>query len=225
MAITDLPFALLRIQYRIARTPLQLLEHSLIARMNTEAPARLLFQRAFGSLDATAGNLLRDGNLEESGIARIAQAAALGEAMRLDEEAEQKQQQASDELQQKREQAASAPQQARQEATERVKNARETADQRKAEAAQNAAQRTAQAKQRIDESANQKVQAAEKAKQSAQNRSKAAQNAEEAVAEAQLDDAADKRKAATGARAHAERLDDFSDAEKQKRQAARNSDS
>ncbi len=221
MAVTDLPFALLRIQYRIARTPLQLFESGVISRMDTEEPRRLLFERAFGSLDATVGSLLRDADLEQAGVARIERAVELAEASRLDEEAEQKRRAAADELRRKRDKATAAPQQARKEAAEREKQARAQAEQKKRAAAENAAKRTSQAKERIDEAADQKAQSVEKSKQSAVNRSRAAEKAEVKVAEAQLDDASDKRSAAAGARAHADKLENFSETEKAKRQAAK----
>lgn len=221
MTITDLPFAVLRLQYRLARTPLQLFESSVISRMDTEAPRRLLFERAVGSIDATVGSLLRDRDLEQSGITRIERAVELAEAARLDEVAEQQRRQAADELRRKREEAAAAPRKAREGAQERVQDARAQAEQGKRQAAENVAKRTSQAKEQIDQTAEQRKQAAEKTKQNAQNRSRAAEKAEVKVAEAQLDGAADKRSAAVGARAHADKLEDYSEAEKLKRQAAR----
>lgn len=219
MKITDFPFAILRFQYRIARTPLRLVEDRVVARMDQEAPGRLMYERALGALDAAAGSALRDAELEESGITRIQRAAARGEAMRLDEVAGQKKQQAEDQLAAKRQKASSAPRKARQQAQERVAEAREEADRGKREAAQKAAQRSAAAQQDIAESAEQSVAAVEKAKRSAQNRSKAAENVVTDAAEEQLDDAAQKRRAATSVRAHADRIEDLSDSEKDKRQA------
>lgn len=219
MKITDVPYAILRFQYRIARTPLQLVEERVVARMDQEAPGRLMYERALGALDAAAGSALRDSELEESGITRIQRAAALGEAMRLDEMAEQKKEQAEDQLARKREKAAGTPQKAHQSAQERVAEARREAEQGKQQAAQKATQRAAAAKRDIAESAEQRVTAAEKAKRSAQNRSKAAEKAVTDVADEQLDDAAEKRRAATSVRAHADRIEDLSDSEKDKRQA------
>jgi outer membrane biosynthesis protein TonB len=219
MNITDLPFAILRLQYRIARTPLQLLEDRVMARMDDEAPGRLMYERALGALDAAAGSALRDTDLEESGIGRIQRAAALGEAMRLDEVAEQKKQRADDQLAQKREKAAAAPQEARKESQEKISEARREAEERKQQAARSAAQRTASVKKEVAEAADEKVEAAEKAKRSVENASKAKEKAVTSAAEAELDDAASKRRAATSVRAHADRLEDLSDAEKAMRQA------
>ena len=60
MKITTLPFALFRFQYGLARMPLQVIESQLSARLMPEAPARLLYERSLGMLDATAGRLLGD---------------------------------------------------------------------------------------------------------------------------------------------------------------------
>ncbi|MGP4055706.1 IF2 family translation initiation factor [Mycobacterium sp. 4D054] len=220
MRITDLPFAVLRFQYRLARTPLRLLENTVMTRFDDEAPAKLLYERAIGAVDASAGSFLRDSELEQQGIVRIEKAAALGEALRLDEVADQKKQQAADELREKREKAATAPQEAGRQARQRMQNAQEKADKRTQDVAQSVASRTAEAKREVDQAAGQKVEAAEQAKRSAQNRSRAAEKVVTSAADKQLDDAASKRSAAAGARAHADRLEEFSETEKEKRQAA-----
>lgn len=214
MKLSDLPFAILRFQYRLARTPLQMVEDRVLPLVDREAPGRLMYERAVGALDAAAGNALRDRALEENGISRIQRVAALGEAMRLDEVAEQKKEHAQDELARKREKAATAPQQARDDAAQRVASAREDAEQEKRQALRDAVDRTAEAKRSIAESADHGVAAAEKSKRSAQNRSKEAEKAVTDVADQELDDAAAKRRAATGARARADRLEDLSDSER-----------
>lgn len=224
MRITDLPFAVLRFQYRLARTPLRLFEDTVMTRFDSEAPPKLFYERAIGAVDAGAGSFLRDSELEQQGIARIEKAAALGEALRLDEVAEEKKRQATDELREKREQAAAAPQEAGRQARQRMQNAQQKAGKRAQDVAQNVASRTAEAKWEVDQAAGEKVEAAAKAKRSAQNRSRAAEKVVTSAADKQLDDAASKRSAAAGARAHADRLEDFSESEKEKRQAAGKND-
>lgn len=219
MKITDLPFAVLRLQYRLARMPLQLIERRFVSRMDAEAPPRLYFERAVGTVDAAAGNVLRDTDLEESGINRIEKASVLGEASRLDDLASRQKQQAEDELADRRERAVSAPEEAKQEAQERISEARLTAEQRKQQAAQDAAVRAEQAKKQVDQAAEQKVAAVEKTRRNAENRSRAVETTKVSAAKEELDDAADKRRTAGEARQHAERLDELSDVEKEKRQA------
>lgn len=220
MKITDLPFAVLRLQYRLARTPLQLLERGVLSRMHAEAPPRLFIERALGAVDAAAGSMLRDTDLEASGLSRIEKAAVLGEASRLDDLAAAQKQQAADELAERRERAANAPAEAREETRERITEARLTAEERKQQAARDAAVRAEEAKKLVDSAAEQKVAAVEKTRQSAEKRSKAVEETKVSAAEEELDDAADKRRAAGGARRRAERLDELSDVEKEKRQAS-----
>jgi hypothetical protein len=60
MKIAEIPFALLRFQYQIARFPFHLIEEQLAARLVSEAPARLFYERSLGAVDATVGKLLGD---------------------------------------------------------------------------------------------------------------------------------------------------------------------
>ena len=105
MKTTDVPFAVLRFQYQLARIPLQLIEAQMAAWMGSEAPPRLFYERWLGGLDATVGNLLGDPKLEERGAALIEGSDALDRAAQLDATATQKQEQADDELKAKRDNA------------------------------------------------------------------------------------------------------------------------
>ena len=69
MKVAEIPFVVLRFQYQIARLPLQLIEDQVAARLRSEGPARLLYERSFGALDATVGKLLGDPQLEKRGAA------------------------------------------------------------------------------------------------------------------------------------------------------------
>jgi hypothetical protein len=89
MDTTDVPFAVLRFQYRIARIPLQLIEEQMAAWMGSEAPPRLFYERWLGGLDATVGNLLGDPKLEKRGAALIESSDALDRAAQLDATASQ----------------------------------------------------------------------------------------------------------------------------------------
>ena len=90
MKTTDVPFAVLRFQYQLARIPLQLIEAQMAAWMGSEAPPRLFYERWLGGLDATVGNLLGDPKLEKRGAALIERSDALGHAAQLDATAAQK---------------------------------------------------------------------------------------------------------------------------------------
>ena len=58
MKITDVPFAVLRLQYQLARFPLQVIEDRVVARLDSEAPARLFYERSPGTLDLAVGTAL-----------------------------------------------------------------------------------------------------------------------------------------------------------------------
>ena len=102
MEITDVPFAVLRFQYQLARFPLQLIEEQVVAGMSSEAPTRLFYERWLGGLDAAVGKMLGDPDLEKRGAALIERSGALRRAARLDATATQNQERADDELKAKR---------------------------------------------------------------------------------------------------------------------------
>src|SRR4051812_7515675 len=83
MRIIDAPLAVLRFQYRIVRFPLQLIEERVVARMGTEVPARLFYERALGLLDVAVGNTLGDSRLEKRGAALAERSDALRRAAEL----------------------------------------------------------------------------------------------------------------------------------------------
>ena len=174
MEITDVPFAVLRFQYQLARLPLQLIEEQVVAGMSSEAPTRLFYERWLGGLDATVGNLLGDPKLEERGGARIERSDVPDRAAQLDATATQKQAQADDELKAKRDNAIKDQKGARAPRQRQVKESRTTAEQRKRAAAQAAEKRTAAAKQQADDVA-QRKNSAEAAKREQQAKITAAE--------------------------------------------------
>lgn len=80
MRITNIPFAVLGLQYKIARFPLQLIEDRLVARMDAETPARLFFERSLGMMDAAVGTVLGDSQLKTRGEALAERSDALSRA-------------------------------------------------------------------------------------------------------------------------------------------------
>jgi hypothetical protein len=163
MNTTDVPFAVLRFQYQIARIPLQLIEEQMAAWMGPEAPPRVFYKRSLGALDATVGNLLGDPKLEKRGAALIEHSDALDRAAQLDATATQQHEQADDELKAKRDNAIRDQKDARAAKERQVKEARTAAEQRKHAAAQDAEKATA-AKQQADDVAAQRKNSAEAAK-------------------------------------------------------------
>jgi hypothetical protein len=224
MKITEIPFAALRLQYRIARAPLRLFEQRVLARVDSEAPARLIYERSVGAVDAAVGNMLGDPEVGKHGTALVERSEALGEAARLDEVAAQTKKEADEELRRKQESVVAAPGEARKTAQRKTGQARSAAEQRKRQAAQTATERTADAQQRIDEAAANKVTGVESAKRGKQQTITAAEKSVKAAAKSELDEAADKRSEAVDKRAHADRVDELAEAEKEERQAARAKD-
>ena len=56
----------------------------MVARMGTEAPARLFYERSLGLLDVAVGNALGDSRLERQGVALAERSDALRRAAQLD---------------------------------------------------------------------------------------------------------------------------------------------
>jgi hypothetical protein len=111
MRITDIPRAVLRLQYRIARAPMQLIEDRVMARMASESQARLFYERSMGTIDAAVGNALGDSELKRRGTELAVRSNALSRAASLDAEAAAQSERAARELWQaseKRKQVAGA---------------------------------------------------------------------------------------------------------------------
>ena len=168
MEITDVPYAVLRFQYQLARFPLQLFEEQVVAGMGSEAPTRLFYERWLGGLDATVGKMLGDPDLEKRGAALIERSDALRRAAQLDATATQNQEQADDDLKAKRDKAIEDQNDARAVKEREVEEARTAAEERKRAAAEAAQKRTAAAKQQADELAAQLMTSAEAAKREEQ---------------------------------------------------------
>ncbi|WP_099042557.1 IF2 family translation initiation factor [Mycobacterium neglectum] len=221
MRIIDAPLAVLRVQYRIARFPLQLIEQRVVARMGSETPARLFYERSLGLLDAAMGNALGDRKLQRSGSALARRSDVLGRAAELDADAEQAQQRSNADLK-ARSSAASAQQQDALKAKERkVQEARIAAEEQKRAVKEAAALRTAAAKKQADDVAAQRTKSAEAAKSEELAKIRSNEQRAAVAAKSKLDHAQAKRTEAGAKRAQADRIEDLADDEKRKRQSAR----
>jgi hypothetical protein len=221
MNIMDVPFAVLRFQYQLARLPLQLIEERVVARMDSEAPARLLYERSLGLLDTTVGNALGAPEWERRGAALIERSDQLRRAARLDAAATENIKQANSNVKVTREKAAQEREDAHAEKEREVKQARQDAQNRKRAAVESAEERIAAGRKQADQAAAQRKGAVEAAKQVEESEIRAAERAVTAAADAQLKDAQKKRGAAVSKRAQADRIEELADAEKEKRQAER----
>jgi hypothetical protein len=221
MRIIDDPQAVLRLQYRIVRFPLQIVEERVVARMGSEAPARLFYERSLGLLDAAVGNALGDLRLAKRGGALAERSDALRRAAQLDAAADQARQQSSADLKATSDTAIKEQQDARAAKEREVDEARSSAEERKRAAEKAAAQRTAAAKNQADDVAAQRRNAAEAVKRGKQARIRANEQKAAAAAKSKLDDAQARRTQADNKRAHADRVEELADSEKQKRQSER----
>ena len=170
MRIIDTPLAVLRFQYRIVRFPLQIVEERVVARMGSEAPARLFYERSLGLLDAAVGNALGDLGLAKRGGALAERSDALHRAAQLDAAADQARQQSSADLKAKSDSAIEDQQEARAAREREVVEAWTAAEERKLAAEESTAERTAAAKKQADEVAAQHTNSAEAAKRDEQAR-------------------------------------------------------
>jgi hypothetical protein len=224
MMITRVPFAVLRFQYQLVRFPLQVIEERVMARMGTEAPARLFYERSLGVLDATVGSALGDPRLRRRGALLADRSDALSRAAALEANATRKQQQADAELKAKRDGAIEDQKEARAAKQHAVEEANSVAAERKRDATEEGGKRTSAATRQTDEAAARRKKAAQEAKREEQAAIRAEEQKARAAAKAKLDDADAKRRDAESKRAQADRVEELAELEKQKRQAARGMD-
>ena len=221
MKIAEIPFVVLRFQYQIARLPLQLIEDQVVARLRSEGPARLLYERSFGALDATVGKLLGDPQLEKRGAALVERSNALSKAAKLDATATRNREQADAKLAATHDEVVTDINEARDATRRRAVQARTNAEQRKRAADEAAEKRTVAAKNQADEAAAQRKKAAETVKRQEEAKIGAAEARATKAAESKLDDAQAKRSEAASKRAQADRVEELANIEKQKRRSDR----
>lgn len=221
MGITDFPLRVLRFQYQVARLPLGLIGDRFVMQLDSEAPARLWFERSLGMLDTVVGTALGDSAVRDRGATLVERSSALRRAAELDAAAEHNAQAAEAELAATREKALIEKQEAFQEATRGTENARAEAQQRKREAIEKTEERIIAGKKRVDEVAAQRKKAVEEAERQEEDQIDAVESNTAAAATAVLDDAQDKRIEAAGRRAQADRIEGLVDTEKEKRKADR----
>jgi hypothetical protein len=211
----------------MARVPFQVMEEQFVARMDPQAPARLIYERWLGALDTAAGMVLGDPELEQRGAALAERSDALGRVAQLDATATRQREQAADELKSKRDQAKQGLSHARATKQRKVTAARNAAQDRKGTAAEAGAKLSAAAKQQADAVAAEPINAAEAANRKGQATSRAGEENAAKVAESDLNAAQATRSDAATQRAQAGQVENLADAETQKREAvgANSSDS
>ena len=219
MNLITVPRSIAKFQYATIRFPLNLVERNVFAHyLPEDAPVRLSFERALGSLDSVAGRILGDPSIGRRGEALSHRADFLEKATTLETKAEARRSEAEQKLRAEEEAAHRAKQEAERQRTEEVAAARRDEQQAKDEARQKAQARAKANKAQADREATQRVQAAENAKQ-AEHRRIAAQEKRTTVAPKQaLADANKKQDAAQQQRDQADRLAKRAAAERKQRQ-------
>ena len=206
---------LVSLPYEIARLPLSLIDSKLSDKLPENQ--RLTLDRAIGSADRLAGTVLGNRDIAQRGTDRLERSSKVATAVRLEEEAETRREQAREKAAEGRRKATQQRKAAQERATkgldeadaaeargkqEAKAKAEKSAAQKKAAADQKAAARTAQAEQR-----NKRVAT------TAETKRKAVQT----KATSELDEARKTKQDAAKAREDAERLSDLADAKKQER--------
>lgn len=221
MWITQFPLALMRFQYQVARLPLQLIEDRFVAQMDSEAPARLWYERSLGLLDTAVGTALGDSAVRKRGATLIERSDALRRAADLDAAAKENVKAAEDELEVTREKALQEKQNAFEDTDREAREARTEAQQRKREAIEETEKRIVANQKQVDEVAAQRKKAVDTAKAQEEAQIDAVERSAATAAGTKLEDAQDKRIDAANKRAQADRIEGLADTEKEKRQADR----
>jgi len=219
VSIIELPLRVLRVQYRLARLPLQFIEDRWIAHLDAEAPARLIYERSLGGLDAAVGGVLGDSTLRRRGAVLARRSEVRGEAAVRSMAAARQRQQAGAQLEDSLEEAADERDEATAAKQDAVVDARERAQQRKREAAEDADKRIAAATKAGRAEAERQRKAAEATERQRLQRINEAEAKSEAAARAALDDVRGKRAAAEAKREQAEKVEVLADVEKRNRRA------
>jgi hypothetical protein len=221
MWITEFPLALMRFQYQVARLPLQLIEERFVAQMDSEAPARLWYERSLGLLDTAVGTALGDSAVRKRGATLIERSDALRRAADLDAAAKKNVKAAEDELEVTREKALQEKQNAFEDTDREAREARTEAQQRKREAIEETEKRIVANQKQVDEVAAQRKKAVDTAKAQEEAQIDAVERSAATAAGTKLEDAQDKRIDGANKRAQADRIEGLADTEKEKRQADR----
>ncbi|MDV2475377.1 IF2 family translation initiation factor [Rhodococcus zopfii] len=120
MNLTTLPKIVLRLQYKIARFPLGLVEQQLRF-LPTDAPPRLMYERGLGMLDGIVGSVLDDQEIATRGALATERADAVKRAEKLDAHAAAEKRAADAELRRAHERAAAEQEAAQKKAAEPAK--------------------------------------------------------------------------------------------------------
>lgn len=208
---------LISLPYEIARRPLVAVGEGLTGRLREDTAPRVIVEKAIGSADWLAGNLLGNPAIARRGVDRLGRSAGLAEAATLERRAEAKRDAARSTQEAGRRQA----RQQHEEAQETVARGLDEADAVEAQGKRNAraaATKSATAKKTAaDQEAARRKSAAEQRRARADQVASATERVAQHQASSELEEARSEEAAATAARKDADRLEDLTDAKKARR--------
>jgi hypothetical protein len=121
MNLITVPRTIAKLEYAAMRLPLNLIERRVFAHyLPEDAPIRLSFERALGSLDSVAGRLLGDPSIARRGEALAHRADFLEKADTLETHAEMRRSEADHELRGEDEKALRSKRQAQRQQAEEI---------------------------------------------------------------------------------------------------------
>jgi hypothetical protein len=206
---------LVSLPYEIARLPLSLIDSKLSDKLPENQ--RLTLDRAIGSADRLAGTVLGNRDLAKRGTARLERSAKVATAVRLEEEAETRREQAREKAAEGRRKATQKRKAAQERATRGLDEADAAEARGKQEAKAKAEKSAAQKKAAADRKASARTAQAEQRNKRVATTAETKRKAVQTKAQSELDEARATKQEAAKARADAERLSDLADAKKQER--------
>lgn len=218
MNLTALPKSVLRLQYRIARFPLGVIEQQLRFLPSDAAP-RLMYERGLGMLDGIVGSVVGDEDIATRGALANERAQAVIRAEELDRQAADEKRAADEELRRAHERAADEREEARRKRERDVEHARAQRDEREKQAAQEAAQKKAAQTAQVTKQAEKQQQTAEAAKRKQQAAVREAEKQASEPAKIALEDAVAKKLESKKAEQDAKKVGNLADAEKSSRRS------
>lgn len=210
----SLPRRVLRLQYNIARLPLQVFEATVVSRLDGQGQVRSTYEQVVGSLDGTVGALLGDSDLARRGEKMRTAAAELAKATELEARARKERADAARRTQQRVDTATADAAKAREKAEADLEEAADHEIDAKVQAGKQAAARLEDRKGRADEIADRRIEAAEAEREAKLDEVERRVEEKKAPRKKELDEAARKLEEAEAKREDAERLDDVAEASK-----------
>lgn len=209
MRLNTLPRDVLRVEYQAVRLPLQVVEQQILTRyLPDDAPLRLAFERAVGSLDEYAGRVLDDEAIQRRGEALRRRSDTLARASELEHRAQRRRIEAADEVAATTAQAADKRAEASRAQQAGVAKARQEEQAGKRSVAAQAQARAAAGAQQADNQAERRLESGDAALAATEQRIDRQERQAAAQPKAKLKAAVDEQSKADRHRDTADRLDE-----------------